>query len=226
MWGAWPSRGLTALIRALPCLWLVACAGVADHAPRSPGTAVGEPVYVVSNGWHTVIVLEAETLPTGRWPQRVAFDGRRYLEVGWGDRDAFPSDRMTLGLTLKAAFASRGSALRVAAFDEPILERFRGIDVVELRVSASALSGLAEFIEASHAADADGQPIRLKDGATESATFYLARGRFHVLNTCNSWTARALQAAGFPVRPALTFTAHHLMQQVTPLGRFIAANPA
>jgi uncharacterized protein (TIGR02117 family) len=158
----------------------------------------------VSNGWHTEIVLEAETLPTGRWPQRVTFKGRRYLEVGWGDRDAFPTDRMTLRLTLKAAFASQGSVLRLAAFDEPILERFRGIDVVELRASASALNGLAGLIEASPAASADGQPIRLKRGTTESPTFCLACGRFHVLNTCNSWTARALQAAGFPIRPALT----------------------
>jgi uncharacterized protein (TIGR02117 family) len=224
MRGAGPRPGLTTLIRALPCFWLVACAG-AGHAPRSPATTPGTPIYVVSNGWHSAVVVEADRLPPGRWPQRAAFHGRRYLEVAWGDRDAFPADRMTVRLALQAAFASRGSVLLVAAFDEPLPERFRGIDVVELRVSASALDGLAGFIEASHAGDTDGRPIRLKPGEAGLAAFYLARGRFHVMNTCNSWTARALQAAGLPLRPALTLTAHHLMQQVTPLGRLIATGP-
>jgi hypothetical protein len=132
---------------------------------------------------------------------------------------------MTVRLALKAVFVSRGSALRVAGFDEPIPQRFRGVDVIELRVSASALDRLAEFIEASHAADGDGQPIRLDAGAAGGAAFYLARGRFHPLNTCNSWTARALQAAGFRISP-LTLTADHLMRQVTPLGRSVAAGPA
>jgi uncharacterized protein (TIGR02117 family) len=180
----------------------------------------------VSNGWHTAVVVEGDRLPPGRWPQRAAFGERRYLEVGWGDRDAYLADRMTVRLALKAAFASRGSALLVAAFDEPVPERFRGIDVIELRVSARGLDGLAEFIEASHAGDAAGRPVRLEPGWTGSSAFYLARGRFHLLNTCNSWTARALQAAGLPLRPALTLTAYHLMQQVTPLGRPVPTGPA
>lgn len=220
-----PCLSLAPLLLALPCLWLAACAG-AGHAPRPPEAAPGEPIYVVSNGWHTGVVVEAERLPPGRWPQRAAFHGRRYLEVGWGDRDAYLADRITTRLALGAAFASRGSVLLVAAFDEPIPERFRGIEVVELRLSASALDGLAEFIEASHAADADGRPVRIKPGWAGSSAFYLARGRFHILNTCNSWTARALQAAGLPLWPALTLTAYHVMQQVTPLGRPVPTRPS
>ena len=218
-----PCFGLAPLLLALPCLWLAACAG---HALPPPETAPGEPVYVVSNGWHTGVVVEGERLPPGRWPQRAAFGRHRYLEVGWGDRDAYLADRITPGLAFRAAFASRGSALLVAAFDEPIPERFRGIEVVELRLSARALDGLAGFIEASHTADADGRPVRIASGWTGSSAFYLARGRFHILNTCNSWTARALQAAGLPLWPALTLTAHHLMQQVAPLGRPVPTPPA
>jgi uncharacterized protein (TIGR02117 family) len=179
---------------------------------------VGTPIHVVSNGWHTEVVIAGETVPAGRWPQRAPFRGRRYLEVGWGDRDAYPADRLTAGLALRAALLSRGSVLRVSGFDEPILERFQGIEVVELRVSTSGLDALTAFIEASHVAGADGQPIHVDAGpGTEPAAFYLARGRFHALNTCNSWTARALRAAGFDVWPSLTLTAHQLMLQVRPL---------
>ncbi len=224
--GARPRPGLRSLVQLLPWLWVVACAATAGHTPPSHGSATGTPIYVTSNGWHTELVVEAATLPVKGWPQREAFRGRRYLEVGWGDRDAYPADRLTVRLAVKAALASRGSTLRVSGFDEPIPDRFRGIEVVEIRLAASAFQTLAQFIEASHAVDHDGQPIRLDPATAGSATFYLARGRFHALNTCNTWTARALQAAGLPLWPALTFTAHQLMLQVTPLGRLVATGPA
>jgi hypothetical protein len=93
-------------------------------------------------------------------------------------------------------------------------------------VSAEALEALIQFIEASLAGDAEGRLVRLEAGSTPLSVFYLARGHFHLLNTCNAWTARALQAAGLPLTPALTLTAYHLMQQVVPLGRRVVTRPA
>jgi uncharacterized protein (TIGR02117 family) len=217
---AGPRPGLVPLVCLFPWLWLAACAAPGELRVQ-PAAAAGAPAYVVSNGWHSEVVVETATLPVGAWPQREPFRDRRYIEVGWGDLDAYPADRLTVGLALKAAFVSRGSTLRVSGFDEPIVERFRGIEVVELRLSASALAALAGFIDATYAAGPDGRPIRLEPSGAGPPTFYLARGRFHALNTCNSWTARALQAAGLPIWPHLTFTAHQLMLQVVPLGRFV-----
>lgn len=224
--GARPRRGLAPLLLALPCLWLAACAATARPAPPSLAPSAGGAIYVASNGWHTEVVVEAATLPAVRWAQREPFRDHRYLEVGWGDRDAYPAERLTLGLALRAALASRGSVLRVSGFDEPITARFRGIEVVELRLPASGLDALAEFIETSHATDTRGQPIRLEPAAPGPTIFYLARGRFHALSTCNSWTARALQAAGLPLLPSVTLTAHQLMLQIVPLGRLVPTGSA
>jgi uncharacterized protein (TIGR02117 family) len=226
MTAAMPRPGLRPLVSLLPWLWLVACSATAGPVPPAPGSGAGTPIYVTSNGWHTEVVLETATLPAGRWPRRELLGDRRYLEVGWGDRDAYPADRLTPRLALQAALVSRGSTLRVTGFDEPISERFRGIEVVELRLSTPAVRALAGFIEASHAIDTDGRPIRLEPAPAGPATFFLARGRFHALNTCNSWTARALRAAGLPLWPGLTLTAHQLMLQVIPLGRHVPTGPA
>jgi uncharacterized protein (TIGR02117 family) len=216
-----PRSGLAPIAPLLLWLGLVACATTANPVVPAPGSTAGTPIYITSNGWHTEIIVRAATLPVVRWPRREPFRDRLYLEVGWGDRDAYPADRLTVGLALKAALMSRGSTLRISGFDEPIAERFRGIEVVELRLSAAALDALTRFIEASHATDVEGEAIRVEPAGTGSTAFYLARGRFHALNTCNSWTARALQAAGLPLSPALTLTAHQLMLQVIPLGRVI-----
>jgi uncharacterized protein (TIGR02117 family) len=220
-----PRRGLAPLLLALPCLWLAACSAV-SHWHRPPDTALAEPVYVVSNGWHTGIVIPGRPLAPERGIGGFDLGRYRYLEVGWGDRDAYLADRITPRLALRAAFASRGSVLLVTGFDETISERYQGIDVIELWVSGEALGSLTRFIEASLAGDGEGRLIRLEPGGTPSSVFYLARGQFHVLNTCNSWTARALRAAGFPLTPALTLTAYHLMQQVAPIGRRVVVRPA
>jgi uncharacterized protein (TIGR02117 family) len=225
MQGARPGRGLASLLLALPWLGIAAC-GAVVHGHRPPDTAPGEPVHVVSNGWHTGVVVPGGILAPGIQPLRFAPGSHRYLEVGWGDRDAYLADRITPRLALRAAFASRGSVLMVTGFDEPISERYGGIDAVELRMSAEALEALLRFIDASLAGDAEGRLVRLEPGWTPSSVFYLARGRFHLLNTCNAWTARALQAAGLPLTPALTLTAYHLMQQVVPLGRRVVTRPA
>lgn len=207
---------------AAAILVLAACA---TPGPPAPPRGASWPVYVVSNRWHTGVVVEAAHLPPDRWPQRRAFAGRRFLEVGWGDRDAYVADRITVALGLRAAFGSRGSALLVAAFDEPPAERFRGLELVEVAVDAAGLDGLAAFIEETYALDAAGRPMPLPSGGPAPGTFYLARGRFGLLNTCNTWTARALRAAGIPVRVSLTLTAFHLMQQLETLGRPVRSAP-
>jgi uncharacterized protein (TIGR02117 family) len=212
------------LLRTLPWIALAACAGL-EPARRPLEPPPGAPIYVVSNGWHSGVVVEASGLAPDRWPQRVVLGSHRYLEVGWGDRDAYLAERITPGLALRAALVSRGSVLLVAGFDEPVPQRYRGIDVVELRVSAHALDALAGFIEASLAEDSEGRPIRLGAGGVVPGVFFLARGRFHALNTCNSWTAAALRAAGLPLAPRLTLTAYQLMQQVVPLGRLVPVPP-
>ncbi len=56
-------------------------------------------------------------------------------------------------------------------------------------------------------------------GLYASSRFYPARGSFHLFNTCNTWTARALAAAGFAVEASGTTRAEGVMSQIRPLAR-------
>ncbi|MDP6343627.1 MAG: DUF2459 domain-containing protein, partial [Alphaproteobacteria bacterium] len=47
--------------------------------------------------------------------------------------------------------------------------------------------------------------------------FYEGAGEYHLLNTCNTWTARALRQAGLAVDPGNAVTADDLMAQLRPL---------
>ena len=177
------------------------------------------PVWVVDHGWHTGLVVRADDVPPGFWPERADFPGARYLEVAWGDRDFYAAPRGTFVLALRAAFASRGSVVHVVGFAEPAERYFAGSEVVEVALSRAGVETLARFIDAAHARPAAGRAARLGPGLYGASGFYPATARYGLLNTCNTWIASALRAAGCPITPLWAVTAGGVLRQVRPLGR-------
>jgi uncharacterized protein (TIGR02117 family) len=196
---------------------LAACAGRMP-AVRARDTAPSTAVHVVSNGWHSGLVLQPAQLSASAWPEAVDFTAFRYVELGWGDAAAYTADHLTTGLGLGAAFHSTASALYLVAFTAPLGERFEGLDVVMVPLEPPALDTLARFIRQSFARDRWGHLIWIGPGPAEESAFYLATDRYHLFNTCNTWVARALRSAGRPITPAVTLTAAQLMQQVASFG--------
>ena len=216
-----PRRGLASLVLlALPCLGSPPARRPAGRpVPRPPDTARRVPIYVVSNGWHTEIVVREATLPDGRWPAR-ALPGASVPRGRVGGpgrlsgRPSHPAARAPGGLRV-AGQRAPGHRLRRADLGAVPRARRRRASAVGRRPSGA----LARFIEASLAGDGEGRLVRLEPGWTASSAFYPARGRFHLLNTCNAWTARALRAAGLPLCARADVHGLSLMQQVVPLGR-------
>jgi len=170
-------------------------------------------VYVISNGWHTGLVLPRGHVSSEIWPEQGELAPAPFLEVGWGDREAYVADRITVRLALGAALGSASAALQVAGLDTLPTERGREIEVAELRLTPRGFDDLSRFISKSYARDGTGHTIRLARGYTDNSAFFLATGRYHLFNTCNTWTAKALRAAGCPLVAALTLTASQLMDQ-------------
>jgi uncharacterized protein (TIGR02117 family) len=127
--------------------------------------------------------------------------------------------RGTLGLALKAAFASDGSVLHVVGFTEPVPRYFAGSEVVEIALSRPGVEALARFVDAAHARGQGGRALRLAAGVYGDSGFYPASERYHLLNTCNTWIASALRAAGVPITPWWAAIAEGVLWQVRPLGR-------
>ena len=211
------SRIWLALLIAL----CVGCAG-AVQAPYPP--AEGEAVrlvYVIDHGWHTGIAVRQADIPAALWPTHRDFAGSEYVEVGWGDRNFYLAPQGTLWLALKAAFGSTSAVLHVIAFDGPPDRFFAGREVVALRVSERGFRRLADFVGAAWATDESGEPIQLGPGLYPLSRFYPATGRYFLLRTCNTWTAAALRAAGFPINPTFVVTAGQVMDQARSLGTVI-----
>jgi uncharacterized protein (TIGR02117 family) len=175
----------------------------------------------VDHGWHTGLVVRVADLPGDLWPERADFPGARFLEVAWGDRDFYVAPRGTSGLAMRAALVSRGSVLHVVGFREPVSVAFPAREVIAVTLSRRGFAELARFVDATHDRGGASRGARLAPGLYGDGGFYPARGRYSLLNTCNTWIATALREAGAPITPQWAATAGGVLRQVRSFGRVV-----
>ena len=191
---------------------LVLAVGCATPVPvsRESGTHAHR-VFLVSHGWHVGLAVERADVSPTVWPESAALGPVRFVEVGWGDADYYPAVRGHPGLALQAAFASASSVLHVAGIDAPLTEFFHGSTIIEVPLSSRGFAALTRFIHAAYARDGAGQPIVVGTGIYGVSRFYRAEGRYRLFDNSNTWTAKALAAAGCPIDPD-TITAGGLLR--------------
>ena len=200
---------------SLTLLLITACA--AQHYTTAPLTAQAQnskAVYVVSHGWHTGFVIPADALQARIPALKTRFTDTLFLEIGWGDKGFYQAQEITTGLTLRAMFWSSGSILHVVAVPHNVRRYFANSEQASLCLSERNYTALLDFIAASFAKDPQGQVQPLKQGIYGDSQFYEGAGTYHLFNTCNKWTAKGLQQAGFDLSPTFKLTAGSVMAQV------------
>jgi uncharacterized protein (TIGR02117 family) len=201
-------------------LLLTACAA-APPAPL-PSQAYLDAktvIFVTSNGWHSSIIVAKADLPPDRLPETADFPEARFLEFGWGDAVYYPAKQVTLGKTLRAALIPTPAVVHVAGLRAEPARSFPKAEVVSLPIDDENFGRLVHFVDASFERSGAARAAATGPGLYATSRFYPAKGRFHLFNTCNTWTARALAAAGFDVSTSGTSRAEALMQQVRALVR-------
>lgn len=206
------------ILFTLGLLALTACASNPAVVENPVATADAAdktiPVYVASHGWHTGIILPAAPF-NQLFPQLHArFGAAPFYEFGWGDARFYPAKKITTALTLRAALFSQNSVVQVVAVPADPVRYFRNSEVRALCVNPAQLAGVQQFIVASLQPDAHGQLQPLQPGLYGDSQFYAGVGRFHLLHTCNTWTAGALRSAGHAISPAFTFTASGVLESL------------
>jgi uncharacterized protein (TIGR02117 family) len=225
-------------LRQFHLVFLISALLVACGAPSATGPSLSEPVttqpsgttrlssspatrtiFVVSNGWHTSIVIARSDMLPGLIPEADDFSNARFLEFGWGDAEYYPAKDVTFAMTLRAALVPTPAIIHVAGLPVAPAYRYPMAEVVPLSLDAESLGRLVAFIDASFERGGLASASTIGPGLYPNSLFYPAKDSFHLLNTCNTWTARALATGGFTVAEAGTTTAEDLMRQVRPIGQ-------
>lgn len=168
-------------------------------------TPDGVPIYVVSNGFHTDVVLPLRDAQTGQdWLQTLnqpaltaRFARYPYVAFGWGNEGfylgsmggKFPGPKAVAGALFPSRTLMHVDFYRAAPA--------AGNRVVPLRVSPEQYRQLTAYVRQSFRTDSLGQvQLRQPTGYSPEDFFFLAEGRYHALRTCNDWTNQGLRRAG------------------------------
>lgn len=188
-----------------------------DFHPTPDGTEI----FVCSNGVHTDFVLPVKTdavdwsawFPDADFSQPEYVPSRLgYAAIGWGNLFFYLQTPtwadVKLGVALRSLVPLDPSVIHVTYRPRPVEgENCRG-----LAVSAPQYKSLARYIESALQPD----PDHARVGGGHSLTggvkpwllagkgygwndaFYMAKGRYSAIESCNVWVGRGLAHAGLP----------------------------
>ena len=165
----------------------------------------GIQIFIISNAVHADIILPIANSKMD-WAEAfsdIEFEGdvltTSHVAFGWGDRGFFLEtetwDDFKLTTAANALLLPSRSCVHVS-FTRP--EYFA--EATPITISQDQYERLVDFIDSTFKRDEGGNRIQI-EGYAYSTTdaFFDSHGRYHLLNTCNSWVGRALKVAGVRV---------------------------
>jgi uncharacterized protein (TIGR02117 family) len=186
------------ILAVLVGCWLMADCVAALAAPAPPRS---ELVYVIGNGWHTEVALPKSAISGPLSRLAGEYPTASFMIFGWGARDFYMARNPGLGDLLRAAVPGPAVML-VTPLGVPPTAYLGPGNVWTLPISRSGAVRLSQFLWDSLAKAGNGALSRAGAGPYPQSVFYAARGTYDAADTCNTWTAEALRAAGLPVTVA------------------------
>ena len=181
-------------------------------------------IFVTSNGWHSGISLLKTDIPPDLLPEIATFPFARFIDFGRGDKTIYPTNQLTIYNTLRAALVPTPAVIHVVGLQSQPWDSFPKAEVISLQIGNKNFYRLVKFIDATFERFGEKRAIAIQKGLYSSSLFYPSKGSFHIFNTCNNWTASALEAGGFDISLLGTFSADRLMQEVRALSQSYKAN--
>ena len=212
----WGLLALCAVFFAL--LWLpmapLVTRGAAPNAAQAALLARRplHDVRVVSHGWHTGVVVQAQDLYAYVPALKTRFPAANWLELGWGDAGFYQANEITAAITLDALFWPDPAVMHVVGFSETPEKFFAASERRSLQLDAKAYHGLLSYLASSFEQAPGGHLAPQRKGLYGDSQFYAGLGQYTAVNTCNKWTAKALASAGVPLQVATALTAGQVMR--------------
>lgn len=176
-------------------------------------------IFVLSHGWHTGLILSADQMNHDLPMLKKRFGDTLYYEFGWGDKGFYQAKKITTGLTLQAMFWSTGAVVHVVSVENSPYDYFPGSEITEICLGNSEFASLKKFISDSFYHDGHGNIVALTLGIYGDSQFYEGEGKYHIFNTCNKWTAKALKSAGMEIPYTFKLTAGSVMNYLKTASR-------
>jgi uncharacterized protein (TIGR02117 family) len=137
-----------------------------------------------------------------------------YLEIGWGDKGFYQAKAITAGLTLRALFWPTDSVVHIVSVPRSPYLSFPTSEIRSLSLSQWQVDSLGEFLAGSFLRGDQNLAIATTDGIYGDSQFYVGVGNYYLFNTCNKWTAKGLESAGFDISTSLKLNASSIIRYI------------
>jgi len=161
-------------------------------------------IYILTNGVHTDLVMPIKTSIID-WSELVKFENTKskrtdynFLAIGWGDKGFYLDTPTWAELKFSTAIRAATGMSTAAIHTTYYRTMQEGDDCVKIDISNDQYQRLVNFIQKDFIKKSDGSLTHIDTDAIygNSDAFYDATGSYSLFTTCNSWTNRALKAAG------------------------------
>jgi uncharacterized protein (TIGR02117 family) len=157
-------------------------------------------IYLIKQRWHTGFVIEREKIDTTIFPEINDFKNFKWVDIGWGDADFYPHPDPGAEEIAYALFVRTPSVLRIEGFNMSIERYIEFSDLAAgINLSKKEFDQLSLFIHNTYKRDGSGNTIINHRQYQGNVLFYAAEGNYHLLNTCNTWIAKALDHIGINI---------------------------
>ncbi len=167
-------------------------------------------IYVVKHGWHTGIIIKRSAVDSLLPALTQMFPEAHYLDISWGDKKYFmaPDDNIWLGI--RAALFPTKSVIRVLPFSEHLKNHFSQDHIQAIQLTNKQLESMTQFFKNELVVTREGKLVQ----ASQSRHFFMSSRKYWGLRTCNTWIAKALKRAGFPIKPIFSLTSGYVIKRV------------
>ena len=172
-----------------------------DFVPAEDGIKI----YLVSNDVHADIIVPVGT-ESKDWSEDFGDNlfagdgsGETHIAFGWGDKGFFLEtetwEDFKLSVAANALLLPSESCMHVTMTRPEYYS-----NAASVTISHEQYQRLIDHIDQSFEKSHQGTIVQIPDRAySKTDAFFEARGRYHLLNTCNSWVGRGLKNAGVKV---------------------------
>jgi uncharacterized protein (TIGR02117 family) len=180
-----------------------------------------DTVFVVQQAWHTGIIFQTKDVNAASWPEIHQYTSKKYVDVSWGDERFYQADGRPVFLAARAVLWPTQSVMRIFPFElSPQASYGSGARIMAIAVNSKQLKALSCFVANSYQRDSTDTP-QLSTFQETNRYFYLARRKYHLFRTCNTWVALAFKEAGFDVRSCCILNANQLFRQLEEIGEYL-----
>lgn len=172
-------------------------------------------VWVVQELWHTGVIFPVKDVDPLNWPEIENYQDKNFVDVGWGDEKFYQATGNPFFLAARAILWPTQSVLQIFAFNTPVLSAYGGESrILRIPLNIDQFEALSSFVSNNYIRDQEGN-VQASTVYGKADHFFLAKGKYHLFKTCNTWVAQAFRHAGFDVRSFCVLNANQLFRQLS-----------